>query len=127
MNDTVPGVLSRHRRPRLGLSTKLYAAIAGAVALTLAASLVAWISFVELGQLQRRITREHIPSITDSLRLARQSALIAATAPALVKTGKFDIGGFTLTYGPGDNRGSNQVFLTLIRQGAVVPAEWLAP
>ena len=30
------------------------------------------------------ITREHIPSITDSLRLARQSTLIAATAPALI-------------------------------------------
>lgn len=74
----------RHRRPRLGLSVKLYVAIAGAVALTLAASLVAWISFVELGQLQRRITREHIPSITDSLRLAQQSALIAATTPTLV-------------------------------------------
>jgi class 3 adenylate cyclase len=74
----------RHRRPRLGLSVKLYAAIAGAVALTLAASVVAWISFVELGQLQRRITREHIPSITDSLRLAQRSALIAAIAPALV-------------------------------------------
>jgi ABC-type branched-subunit amino acid transport system substrate-binding protein len=46
---------------------------------------------------------------------------------ALVKTGKFDIGGFTLTYGPGDNRGSKQVFLTLIRQGAVVPAEGPGP
>ena len=54
------------------------------MALTLAASLVAWISFVELGQLQRRITREHIPSITESLRLSQQSALIAATTPALV-------------------------------------------
>jgi branched-chain amino acid transport system substrate-binding protein len=46
---------------------------------------------------------------------------------ALVNTGKFDIGGFTLTYGPGDNRGSDQVFLTLIRQGAVVPADRPAP
>ena len=54
------------------------------MALTLAASIVAWISFVELGQHQRRITREHIPSITDSLRLAQQSTLIAATAPALI-------------------------------------------
>jgi class 3 adenylate cyclase len=71
-----------HRR--LGLSTKLYVAIAGAVTLTMAASLVAWISFVELGALQRRITHEHIPSITDSLRLARQSALVVATTPALV-------------------------------------------
>lgn len=78
------GTTTPRRRPRLGLSAKLYAAIAGAVALILAASVVAWISFVELGQLQRRITREHIPSMTDSLRLAHQSALIAATAPALV-------------------------------------------
>jgi branched-chain amino acid transport system substrate-binding protein len=46
---------------------------------------------------------------------------------ALVNTGKFDIGGFPLTYGPGDNRGSNQVFLTLIRHGVVVPAERSEP
>lgn len=84
MNVSTAGPERRRRRPRLGLSFKLYAAIAGAVALILAASLVAWVSFVELGQLQRRITREHIPSMTDSLRLAQQSALIAATAPALV-------------------------------------------
>jgi len=84
MNAAAGSPASRSRRPRLGLSVKLYAAIGGAVALTLAASVVAWISFVELGQLQRRITREHIPSITDSLRLAQQSALIAATAPTLV-------------------------------------------
>ncbi|WP_119274862.1 adenylate/guanylate cyclase domain-containing protein [Taklimakanibacter deserti] len=84
MNSPPSSTASPRRRPRFGLSVKLYAAIAGAVALILAASVVAWISFVELGHLQRRITREHIPSITDSLRLAQQSALIAATAPALV-------------------------------------------
>ena len=83
MIATATGSGGRQRRPRIGLSLKLYAAIAGAVALTLVASLIAWFSFVELGQLQRRITREHIPSITDSLRLAQQSALIAAMAPAL--------------------------------------------
>ena len=66
-----PAAGSPRRRPRLGLSTKLYLAIGGAVALTLAASVVAWISFVELGQVQRRITHEHIPSIANSLRLAR--------------------------------------------------------
>lgn len=46
---------------------------------------------------------------------------------ALVNTGAFDIGGFKLNYGPGDNQGSDQVFLTVIRQGSVVPAERLAP
>lgn len=46
---------------------------------------------------------------------------------ALANTGKFDIGGFTLSYGPGDNQGSEQVFLTVIRGGDIVPAERLAP
>ena len=46
---------------------------------------------------------------------------------ALTETGTFDIGGFTLSYGPGDNRGSDKVFLTVIRDGDVVPAERLAP
>lgn len=80
----IGNALGRAGRMRFGISAKLYLAIGGAVALTLAASVVAWISFVELGQHQRRITREHIPSITDSLRLAQQSALIAATAPKLM-------------------------------------------
>jgi hypothetical protein len=45
----------------------------------------------------------------------------------LAKTGTFDIGGFPLIYGPGDNQGSDQVFLTVIRKGAIVPAERLTP
>src|SRR5689334_22190488 len=81
--DAIFGQGVRRRAP-LGLSVKLYLAIGGAVTFTLAASVVAWICFVELGQIQRQITREHIPSITDSLRLARQSALIAASVPALI-------------------------------------------
>jgi ABC-type branched-subunit amino acid transport system substrate-binding protein len=46
---------------------------------------------------------------------------------ALTETGTFDIGGFTLSFGSGGNRGSEKVFLTVIRDGAVVPAERLAP
>jgi hypothetical protein len=34
---------------------------------------------------------------------------------ALAGIGAFDIGGFVLRYGPRDNRGSDQVFLTMIR------------
>ncbi|MEX2200768.1 MAG: hypothetical protein WD711_05185, partial [Dongiaceae bacterium] len=73
-----------HRRWRMGLAAKLYIGIGGAVAITMLASVVAWISFVELGQHQRRITREHIPSITESLRLAQQSTQIAAIVPKLL-------------------------------------------
>jgi hypothetical protein len=36
--------------------------------------------------------------------------------------GDFDIGGFALRYRPHDNRGSDQVFLTMIRgDGSIVP------
>ena len=40
----------------------------------------------------------------------------------LATSGPFDLGGFTLRYAPGDNRGSDRVFLTVIEDGAVVPA-----
>lgn len=52
----------------------------------------------------------------------RESFMSALTSP-----GRFDIGGFTLSYGPDDNQGSDQVFLTVIRKGDVVPAERLVP
>ncbi len=34
---------------------------------------------------------------------------------AISETGSFDLGGVTLTYGPGDNQGFDQVFLTIVR------------
>ena len=38
------------------------------------------------------------------------------------EVGTFDLGGFTLVYGPGDNRGSDRVFLTVIRaDGGIAP------
>ena len=45
---------------------------------------------------------------------------------ALAEAGTFDLSGFMLTYGRGDNRGSEEVFLTVIREGQIVPAERLA-
>ena len=74
----------KSRRPRLGLAARLYVAIGGAVAFTLIASVVAWISFVALGAQQQTVTRTHLPAITLSLHTAKQSALIAAAAPRLL-------------------------------------------
>ena len=34
---------------------------------------------------------------------------------AIASTGSFDLGGVTLTYGPGDNQGMDDVFLTVIQ------------
>ncbi len=44
----------------------------------------------------------------------------------LARTGTFDLGGFKLTYGPGDNRGSDRVYLTVIRDGRILPVERFA-
>jgi ABC-type branched-subunit amino acid transport system substrate-binding protein len=45
----------------------------------------------------------------------------------LSRLGTFDIGGFELGYGPNDNRGSDRVFLTVIRGGTVLPVERPSP
>jgi branched-chain amino acid transport system substrate-binding protein len=45
-----------------------------------------------------------------------------ALIDAVAKTGRFDLGGVTLSYGPEDNRGSDQVFLTVIQpDGSLKP------
>ena len=52
-----------------------------------------------------------------------RGALIEAAS----KSGSVDLGGFTLAYGPGNNRGSDRVFLTVIRSdGSLRPIETLA-
>lgn len=78
-------------------------------------------SFVSLeGYIAGRLTAEVLARAGD--QPSRASFLSALTT-----TGKFDIGGFTLNYGPGDNRGSEQVFLTVINKGDIYSATRLAP
>jgi branched-chain amino acid transport system substrate-binding protein len=51
----------------------------------------------------------------------------ASLLDAIARTGTFDFGGLTLIYGPGNNRGSNQVFLTVIQpDGKLHPVARLA-
>lgn len=78
-------------------------------------------SFVSLeGYIAGRLTAEALARAGDLP--SRESFLSALTT-----TGKFDIGGFILNYGPGDNRGSEQVFLTVIQKGDIYSATRLAP
>ena len=39
----------------------------------------------------------------------------AGLLQAIARTGRFDLGGLALTFGPGDNQGSDQVFFTVIQ------------
>jgi branched-chain amino acid transport system substrate-binding protein len=51
----------------------------------------------------------------------------ASMLDAIAKTGSFDFGGLKLVYGPANNRGSNQVFLTVIQpDGKLHPVARLA-
>ncbi|MGE4249759.1 MAG: ABC transporter substrate-binding protein [Parvibaculaceae bacterium] len=78
-------------------------------------------SFVSLeGYIAGRLT-------TEVLARAGETPTRESFLAALAGTGRFDIGGFKLSYGPGDNRGSDQVFLTVIHNGDVYSAERLAP
>ncbi len=45
-----------------------------------------------------------------------------AFVEAVQKSGGFDLGGFKLIYGPGDNRGSNQVYLSVIQGDGSIKA-----
>ena len=53
--------LQRFARSRFRISSQLYAAIGGAVVLTIAASIVGWFSFDRVGDAQGRINEGTIP------------------------------------------------------------------
>ncbi len=65
------------------ISTKLYMGIGGAVALTLAASLVAWFSFNRVGDVQRRVNEGSVPELAAAFRVAQYGGILANAAPSL--------------------------------------------
>ena len=65
------------------ISTQLHLAIWGAVALTTCASLVAWLSFNRVGEVQSRVNEGSIPDIAASFEVAQYSGLLVAATPRL--------------------------------------------
>ena len=68
---------------RFRISTQLYATIGGAVALTIAASLVGWFSFDRVGDLQSRVNELRFPELEAAFGVAQYSAALVAAAPRL--------------------------------------------
>ena len=68
-----------HRR----ISTQLYAGIFGAVALTIVASVVSWISFNNVDSSQNRVSEESVPELARAFTLAEFSNALVAAAPRL--------------------------------------------
>ena len=78
----------RERLKRIGdsssrISTQLHLAIWGAVALTICASLVGWLSFNSVGDVQNQVNDESIPGIVASFAVAEDTGVLAAAAPRL--------------------------------------------
>ncbi len=71
-----PGIRSR-------ISTKLYASIGVAVALTLAASLVGWFSFTRVDNAQGRVNDGSVPELVAAFGVAQYSGLLTNVAPNL--------------------------------------------
>ena len=65
------------------IAVRLYLAIGGAVLLTMAASLVGWLSFVAVGDAQERVGERSVPGLVGAFGLARQSNLLAVAAERL--------------------------------------------
>ncbi len=65
------------------ISTQLQLAIWGAVALTVCASLVGWLSFNRVGDVQSRVNEDSIPDIAASFEVAQYSGILVAATPRL--------------------------------------------
>jgi methyl-accepting chemotaxis protein len=73
---------------RLGIKGRLFAAFGGVAALTVLASVNAFISYTHLGTMLTTVADDDLPAVANSLSVAKVSAEIAATAPALVSVTK---------------------------------------
>ncbi len=79
MIDLIKGLVETRYR----ISTQLYLGIGGAVALVIAASLVGWFSFNQVGDVQRRVNEGRVPEMVAAFRVAQFSNSLVAAAPRL--------------------------------------------
>jgi methyl-accepting chemotaxis protein len=76
--------VGRQTRLRLGIKGRLFAAFGAVAGLTVLASALGFVSYSRLGETLNTITSDNVPAMNASLRVAKTSAEIAATAPALL-------------------------------------------
>ena len=75
--------LKRLAESRFRISTRLYAGIWAAVALTMAAGLVGWFSFNRVGEAQRVVNDDTVPELATAFRVAQFSSNLVDAAPRL--------------------------------------------
>ena len=75
--------LNRLLASRFRLSVQLYFGIGGAVALTVAASLVGWFFFNRVGAAQSQVNESSVPELVAAFGVAQHSSTLVAAAPRL--------------------------------------------
>ncbi|WP_419841101.1 sensor histidine kinase [Candidatus Poriferisodalis sp.] len=82
----------RRRKPALHLriSTQMYAGLTVPLMLTLAASLIAWISFARVGEAEEEVTQGAIPELNAALGAAEASNRMVAAGPRLTSSSSQD-------------------------------------
>ena len=79
MLDWVKRIIARRNR----ISTQMYMGVGGALVLTIAASVVGWISFNRVDSAQSQVSEVSLPEMTSALRIAEYTSTLAAAAPRL--------------------------------------------
>ena len=82
--------LKRLLEARYRLSTQLYLGIGGAVALTIAASVVGLASFTQVGEAQSRVNEGSVPELAAAFGVAEYSSTLVAAAPRLAAAATVD-------------------------------------
>ena len=77
-------LLQRVAKSRFRISAQLYAGLAGAVGVTMVASLVAWFSFDQVGDAQEQVNRHSVPELAASFGIAQRSGALVAAAPRFI-------------------------------------------
>ena len=87
MNPLLKRVLDGRSR----ISTQLYLGLGCAVALTVTASLVGWVWFNRVAEVQSRVNEGSVPALAAAFAVARQSGALVAAAPLLAAAAPADL------------------------------------
>ena len=75
---------------RYRISTQLYLGLGGGVAMTVAASLVAWFSFNSVGDAQSQVNESSFPEVVAAFGIAQHSGTLVDAAPRLTTAATID-------------------------------------
>ena len=76
--------LRRLAQGRFHISSQIYLGLGAAVAFTIAASAIGFVSFDQVGGVQRRVNEDVVPALAAAFQLANQSSVMADDAPLLM-------------------------------------------